>query len=187
MLIELKNLTEVMIDLAYSAVIFNNRDIAEEVRRMEERVDDLWLKFDLHVLSLMTGSKKKSEFLSLLRIGIASESIADAAYQIAETVLKGTPHPIFPTIETETEETITMVKVIRNSPFIKKTLEELDLSGRYGHRVIAINRKGKWVYCPRKDIMVESGDILITRGYAAGRKIVEDLAAAKVREFPASS
>ena len=39
MLLELKDTSELMIDLAYSSLLYNNREIAEEVFQMEEALD----------------------------------------------------------------------------------------------------------------------------------------------------
>jgi uncharacterized protein with PhoU and TrkA domain len=40
-LVELKDTSELMIDLAYSSVLLNSRELAEEVQRLEEYVDKL--------------------------------------------------------------------------------------------------------------------------------------------------
>ena len=40
-LTEMKDLSEIMIDLAYSAALFHNRGLAEEVLELEKRVDYL--------------------------------------------------------------------------------------------------------------------------------------------------
>ena len=34
-LIEMKNMSELMVDLAFSAVLFNNKELAEEVLKLE--------------------------------------------------------------------------------------------------------------------------------------------------------
>ena len=41
MLLELKDTSELMIDLAYSSLLYNNREIAEEVFQMEEALDEM--------------------------------------------------------------------------------------------------------------------------------------------------
>ena len=50
-LVELKDTSEMMMDLAYSALLLNSRYLAEEVRLLEERVDRLHTEFELLVLS----------------------------------------------------------------------------------------------------------------------------------------
>ena len=43
-LIEMKDMSELMVDLAYSAVLFNNKDAAEEVLTLENRLNSHFLK-----------------------------------------------------------------------------------------------------------------------------------------------
>lgn len=40
-LIQMKDISELMIDLAYSSALFNNKELAEEVMALESKVDDL--------------------------------------------------------------------------------------------------------------------------------------------------
>ena len=40
-LIEMKNMSELMVDLAYSAVLFNSKDAAEEVLKLENKVNSM--------------------------------------------------------------------------------------------------------------------------------------------------
>jgi uncharacterized protein with PhoU and TrkA domain len=182
MLTDLKNTSELMINLAYSALILNSKEVAEEVERLEEYIDDLHTKFELLSLSLQRSPEESEEFLSLMRIGSAVERIADAALQMVEAVLKGLqPHPIFPLVVEETEETITKVQVLRDSVLIGKELGEL--IDKLGQKVIAIYSKGRWIYNPRRDVAILPGDVLIVRGYAETRERLEKLASAELREL----
>ena len=45
--VELKNTSELMIDLAYSSLMLNSKELAEEVQRLEERMDKLHTDFEL--------------------------------------------------------------------------------------------------------------------------------------------
>ena len=40
-LIEMKKMSELMVDLAYSAVLFNSKDAAEEVLKLENKVNSM--------------------------------------------------------------------------------------------------------------------------------------------------
>ena len=40
-LIEMKNMSELMVDLSYSAVLFNSKDAAHEVLKLENRINRL--------------------------------------------------------------------------------------------------------------------------------------------------
>lgn len=183
-LAELKDTSELMIDLAYSALIFNSKEIAEEVERLEEHVDTLHTRFELMVLSMPHAPEEADEALSLVRLSLATEEIADAAAQIVQPVLKGIePHPILAVVVNEAEETITRVTVAKGSILAGKALRDLDLPSNTGMRVIAIRRRQKWVYSPSGRTVIMPEDILIARGYAEGKAVLEGLAAGEIREL----
>ena len=50
-LVKLKNTSEMMIDIAYSAVLLNSRYLAEEVQLLEEQMDQLHIDFQCRALS----------------------------------------------------------------------------------------------------------------------------------------
>jgi uncharacterized protein with PhoU and TrkA domain len=71
--VELKNTSELMIDLAYSSLMLNSKDIAEEVERLEEYVDKLHTDFELLALTSDFKKEEASGFLGLIRLGVATE------------------------------------------------------------------------------------------------------------------
>jgi len=107
MLVELKDTSELMLDLAYSSILLNSKELAEEVQALEEHVDKLHTDFELLVLSAGISPRESENFLGLIRIGVVTENIADAAAQIAEVVLRGIePHPVLALAIEEAEETV---------------------------------------------------------------------------------
>jgi len=170
--VELKDTSELMIDLAYSSLLLNSRELAEEVQRLEEYVDKLHTAFELLVLSSKFKEEEARGFLGLIRLGVVTEKIADAAAEIAEVVLRGIePHPVLKITITEAEETVTHVYVAENSRLVNKTLREARIPEETGMWVLAIKRGDKCLR-PKPDSKIEVGDILIASGYAEG---VEDL------------
>ncbi|UCF44781.1 MAG: PhoU family transcriptional regulator [Candidatus Bathyarchaeota archaeon] len=170
--VELKNTSELMIDLAYSSLMLNSGDLAEEVERLEEYMDKLHTDFEL--LALTSGFRKEeaSGFLGLIRLGVATEKIADAAAEMAEVVLRGIePHPVLKLAIREAEETVAQACVTENSPLINKTLKEARVHEETGMWVLAIKR-GEKSLRPKSDTIIQLGDLLIASGYAEG---VEDL------------
>jgi uncharacterized protein with PhoU and TrkA domain len=171
-MVELKDTSELMIDLAYSALMLNSKELAEEVERLEESVDQLHTEFEL--LALTSGFKKEeaSGFLGLIRIGVATERIADAAAEMAEVVLRGIkPHPVLTLAIREAEETVVQVCVSASSPLVNKTLKEARLGEETGMWILVIKRGGKPIR-PKGDSRIQEGDILVASGYAEG---VDDL------------
>jgi len=130
---ELKNTSELMMDLAYSSLLLDNKSLAEEVQRLEEYVDKLHTEFELLVLSSKFKKEEARGFLGLIRLGVVTEKIADAAAEIAEVVLRGIkPHPILKLAIKEAEETVTHVQVTEKSPLVNKTLREAKIPEETG-------------------------------------------------------
>jgi uncharacterized protein with PhoU and TrkA domain len=170
--VELKDTSELMINLAYSALLLNNRELAEEVQRLEEYVDQLHTNFELLALTSDFKKEEASGFLGLIRLGVATEKIADAAAEMAEVVLRGVePHPVLKLAIKEAEETVTQACVTGSSPLIDKTLKEARVHEETGMWILAI-RRGEKTLRPRADSKIQAGDILIASGYANG---VDDL------------
>ncbi|MGD0159188.1 MAG: TrkA C-terminal domain-containing protein [Candidatus Bathyarchaeia archaeon] len=171
-LVELKDTSELMIDLAYSSLFLKSRELAEEVQRLEEHMDKLHTDFELLVLQSEFKKEEAKGFLGLIRLGVATEKIADAAAQISEVVLRGIePHPVLQLSIREAEETVAYVTVAKDSPLANKTLAEARIPEETGMWILAIRRGNKSVR-PKPDTKIEVGDVLIASGYAEG---VEDL------------
>jgi uncharacterized protein with PhoU and TrkA domain len=161
-----------MIDLAYSSLMLNSKELAEEVQRLEEYMDQLHTDFELLALTSDFKKEEASGFLGLIRLGVATEKIADAAAEMAEVVLRGIePHPVLKLAIREAEETVTQACVSAGSSLINKTLKQVRVHEETGMWVLAIKR-GEKSLRPKTDTKIEVGDVLIASGYAEG---VEDL------------
>jgi uncharacterized protein with PhoU and TrkA domain len=166
--VELKDTSETMMDLAYSSLLLNSKDLAEEVERLEERVDQLHTEFELLALKSDFKKEEASGFLGLIRLGVATEKIADAAAEMAEVVLRGVePHPVLKLTIKEAEETVTQACVTQDSKLVGKTLKEARVHEETGMWVLIIKRGEKCIR-PRADSRIETGDVLIASGYSEG-------------------
>jgi len=175
--VDLKDTSELMIDLAYSSLLLNSRELAEEVQKLEEYMDKLHTEFELLVLSSKFKKEEAKGFLGLIRLGVVTEKIADAAAQIAEVVLRGLePHPVLKLAIEEAEETITYVQVAENSMLANKTLKDARIPEETGMWVLAIKRGDKCIR-PKPDSKIQAGDVLIASGYAEGEDDLKKLAA----------
>jgi len=174
--VELKDTSELMIDLAYSSVLLNSRELAEEVQRLEECVDNLHTDFELLVLSSKFQKEDVRGLLGLIRLGVVAEKIADSAYEIVAPVLRGiVPHPVLKLVLEEAEETVTYVQVAENSPLVNKTLQEAQIPDETGMWVLAIRRADRCMR-PRRESIILAGDFLIASGYAEGEEDLMKLA-----------
>ena len=170
-MVDLKDTSELMIDLAYSALMLNSRDLADEVQKLEEYVDKMHTEFELLALTSDFKKEEASGLLGLIQIGVATEQIADAAAEMAEVVLRGIePHPVLTLAIKEAEETVAQACVSADSPLVNKTLKEARVGEDTGMWVLVIKRGGKPLR-PKGDTRIQVGDILVASGYSEG---VED-------------
>jgi len=179
MLVELKDTSELMMDLAYSSILMNCKELANEVQELEERMDNLHTEFELLVLSRCIKPEESRHFLGLIRLGVVTEKIADAAAQIAEVVLRGLePHSVLRLAIKEAEETVTHAQVSKKSSLVGKSLREAQLHEETGMWVLAIRRGEKWLR-PKPDAVIDADDVLIASGYSGGEEKLKKLASAE--------
>jgi len=176
---DMKNMSELMVGLSYSAVMFDSKEIAEEVRDLEESMDRMKDELEISVIEAARGITNKSNFdelRGLLHIAISSEIISDAAYEIADVVLRDIQlHPVFSASIRESDEVILKLDA-KNEDIFGKTLKELKIETRTGMFILAIRRKdGKWVYNPAGDAEIKKGDLLIMRGPKEGEEKIKEI------------
>ncbi|AEH25080.1 potassium channel family protein [Pyrococcus yayanosii] len=169
-LIEMKNISSLMVDLAFSSVMYNSDDIADEVYLLEEKMDELTLRVKKLALKAAKNVDDPESLLSIIEMATINEQIGDSAYEIADIVLRNVePHPIIRKIMHDVEEEIGRVKVNKGSILIGKSLKQLKLPTKVGVRLIAIKRDGKYIYNPSRDEVIREGDILIAVGSGIDR------------------
>ncbi len=174
-LVELKDTSELMMDMAYSALLLNSHQLAEEVLELEDRMDRLHTEFELMVLSAKNGTQEAKGLLGLIRMGVVTERIADAAAEIAEVVIRsGEPHPVLRMMIQDAEETVERVVIPESSPLVGKTLKDAKIPEGTGMWVLVIRRGDKWMR-PRPYTRIEVGDVVIVSGYAEGEEDFKNL------------
>jgi uncharacterized protein with PhoU and TrkA domain len=164
-----------MLDLAYSSLLLNSQEIAQEVQDLEGYMDELHTDFELLVLSSGFNPQESKDFLGLIRLGVVAEQIADAAAELAEVVLrKLEPHPILKIAIEEAEETVASAQISENSSLNGKTLRAASIADKTGMWVLVIKRGNSWIR-PRPSTTIRAGDTLIVSGYAEGEEDFERL------------
>ena len=166
-----------MVDLAYSSVLFQNKDAAEEVLNLENRVNGLNYEIKKESLLAARSVEDAEKLTVLLEVAEAAESIANAAKDLADITLKGMePHPVLKMAMADSETNIYRITVKPESDIVNKTLGDLFLSNITGMRVISIRRNKNWIYGPDKHTMILGDDVLIVKGTEAGYEILKKLA-----------
>ncbi|MCL7411228.1 MAG: potassium channel protein [Methanosarcinaceae archaeon] len=177
-IVDMKNMAELSIGLAYSALLFDNEDIAHEVRALESEMDSMKNELQHWVLETAKHVPDVNQLRGLLHLANASEAISDAAYSVADTVLRDIDlHPIITLAVRGSDEVITRIQVDACSPIVEKSFSELNLETETGVHVMAIKRADRWVYSPGSKTVVQIGDILIARGSHTGEEALMEMCA----------
>jgi len=183
-LTEMKDLSEIMIDLAYSAALFHSRELAEEVLELEERVDYLAYILDMNAMLAARDAEDAESLIGVTKVAAATDKISDAAADIASIVLQEIGvHPIVREAFQKVEEQLARARVEPDSIFAKKKLEELELAAKIGADIIAIRRHKEWIINPNEEEMIDEGDVLIARGSPSGIDAVKKLAEGTSKEL----
>jgi uncharacterized protein with PhoU and TrkA domain len=184
LLVEMKNLSELMIDLAYSAALFNDKELAEDVIELERRIDTLAYLLDMEIMIAARDAKDAETLIGVSTVAAAADKISDAAADIAAIVTRNIGiHPIIGEIFEKVEERLMKATIKEGSVIAGKRIDELDLAARMGVDIIAIRRNKDWILDPDETERVFLGDILITRGAPMGIKEFKDLAEGRLTKL----
>uniref|UniRef100_UPI0026170CF5 potassium channel family protein n=1 Tax=Thermococcus sp. TaxID=35749 RepID=UPI0026170CF5 len=159
--VEMKNTAELMVDLAYSAVLFREKEMAEEVLELEEYLDILNYNLTVRAVLAARNIKEAEQITSILQMARSIDEISDAAADLAKMTLEEKLHPLVTEVILESEETIGKAVVSPDSDLVGRTLDELDLPANTGTWVIAIRRGKRWIFNPDEDTKIFPNDTLI--------------------------
>jgi uncharacterized protein with PhoU and TrkA domain len=177
LIIEMKNLSELSVGLAYTALLFNNKEVAHEVVALDSTLDDMRYDLDLWVLEAARKIEDVRHLRGLLYMSSFAQAISDSAHSIADVLLRDIEiPPIFKRIVRESDEIITRMTVTPSSPLVGRTLKEMSLATVTGMVVLAIKHGDRWVYRPGKSVRLQSGDTIIAKGRRDGECRLYELA-----------
>lgn len=178
MVLDMKNLSELGVGLAYSAVFFNSEDLAREVVKIESRMDYMQAQLELWVLKAARKGSEPDRLRGLLHLSQSSETISDAAHEMSEIVNREIDtHPVLGLMIKESDEVVASVEVGEGSDLEGRGLGELSLETETGTFVMAVERNGRWKLDPSGDTNLRAGDVLIARGSRESEKRLRGLAA----------
>ncbi len=179
LLVEAKDASELLIDLAYAAVFFNEEDLAEEVEKLEERMAGHLRR--LRTLAILAArSPEDAEAIeSVLWIANAIDKIGDAASDIARVVEAhlGIPDALRADLR-HADEIAGRVKVREGSQVVGASLRDLSLPTETGMWLLAIRRGRDWEFDPSGDSVVSEGDVLVFQGPEEGANLIREVAGA---------
>ena len=175
-LIEMKNLSEVAVGLAYSSLVFRDRSLAAEVRHLEDRLDEMKIRLELWVLRAAGDDVDPSRLRGLLHLGAAAEDLGDQAQQMVWLIEKSSDlHPVLHVALGDTEDIVIRIPVAESAEVAGQPLGELDLPIEPGFNVLAIERDGRYLYRPRRHVELRAGDLILANGPEEGRSALAEM------------
>jgi len=182
-LIEMKNLSEVAVGLAYSALLYNDAVLAREVVAIEDEMDEMRYRLERWVLLAAAHVEDPPRLRGMLHLAIAAEAISDGAQEMVWMVEKGEEiHPVLSAAVEESDEVVIKLTVAPGSPADGKTLGELQLETETGMFVLAVNRGGRWTYRPRDTYTLRAGNSLLVTGAPEGLEPLAELFGLELEE-----
>ncbi len=171
LLIDMKNVSEAAVGLAYSALVLGDRGLAAEVRHLESRLDEMHDRLETWVLRAAADDDDPSPLRGLLHLAQASEDIGDQASQMVALVESGDDiHPVLGVALADADEVVVHVPVADGSEAEGATLARLGLDIAPGYNVLAIKRSGVYRHRPRGSDVLSAGDEVIASGPDEGRE-----------------
>jgi uncharacterized protein with PhoU and TrkA domain len=176
LVVELKNVSEVAVGLAYAAIMLRDVSLAAEVGVIEDTSDELFHQLEGWVLRAAKELDDPEELRGMLHLAAASERIVDAAQSMCRIVEDdSTPHPIIAAALSESGEIVADAIVAAGSQLEGRSLGEVKLHTQTGMEVLAVHRAGRWTYRPRRAFVLHTDDRLLALGPEEG--------APRLREF----
>jgi uncharacterized protein with PhoU and TrkA domain len=175
-LVEMKNVSEVSVGLAYSALVLRDQGLAAEVNHLEDRLDEMKERLELWVLRAAHEHLDPSPLRGLVHLAQAAEEIGDAAQQMVWLVEEEEElHPILALALGDSDEVVVGVPVAPGSAADGRSLAQLCLEIETGFYLLAIRRAGRHLYRPRPSVVLQAGDELIATGPDEGHRLLAEI------------
>jgi len=93
LLTEMKDISEVIVDLAYASLMFDSREIREEVKHLESNMDTMNYEIRIKAMLASRTPEDAIQLSGLLQVASAAEAISNAAGErgLSSHSCSGTP------------------------------------------------------------------------------------------------
>ncbi|MEM4717999.1 MAG: potassium transporter TrkA [Desulfurococcaceae archaeon] len=180
-LVDIKDCTVLMLDLAHYVLMEHSKELMEEVEDLEIQID--WMHMEtISLLRDLAVRIDPDTFIGLITLLKELEDIADASEAISkipslQEEFPGEYRELFSKVFESIGERVKTITTNRSIDL--HTIEHF--LRKYGGRVLAVKTKDSWIAYPfAKDISLKQGDRLIVVFPAEFSEEVDKLIAAKV-------
>lgn len=162
LIVEMKDLASLAIDLGFSALLLQDKKLAEKTVELEEEMDLRQYQIQAKCMMAASSPKESIGLVSVLRMASAVEDISNAVKELTDIILKGIPpHPIIAEALKSASRGVDYIKVRKDSKIVGKTMKEVT-AGKA--TVIGLKRNEVWEYLPKVETRIEGGDTVVVSG-----------------------
>ncbi len=178
-ILKMKNMSELMIDLAYSAVFLRDIEIASEVESMYRELRS----FEKDTLKLIFKIREpEEERVFMIDIMDTIGELAHSALRLADLAKSKSYPSIIKDVLSATDKRTIIIRIAPHSVYANKTIEESEIKTKTGAQLVGIKRDHRWIFKIEKTMRLLPEDEVLAVGdkkadelfkkYATGSKYV---------------
>ena len=163
---EMKQNIDLMIDLAYCAIKFGSKELADETYEIEKRIHELTFLLNVQIIQTHTGGFKQAKKLEpIVIMGYSIDKISDALSDIARVIYINNDISYFVQLFNDLSyvpEPIVKIIVNKGCEFIGQVRRDIHFRSKHGVDIITIRRENTWHFDKNETILLN--DILFVKG-----------------------
>ncbi len=159
----MKNISEIMIDLAYYSVIYSDETLVEEILNLGDYVDRLELQLMMQAAIATRSADDAEKMLSIFLLSRSVAKISDATEEIAK-ISKTKLSLKFPVHARGMDNVVCRVRVSPSGWADGRSLGELFGKLKRVLNVLLVKSGDKWILEPDAKFVLKAGDILFAVG-----------------------
>jgi len=184
LLTEMKDTSDLMVDLAYAALLYENDELANLVHDLEKKMDELMYTIRIMAAVAARNVKEANKITGILQVASSAEAISNATGDMADLITMDIGiHPVIKDALRAADEKIIKLEVSAGSALDGRALHDVRLPSSIGVWVMAIKRENKWIAPITKEIQILAGDELVAKGPLYGMKIFCQMAGSAPESF----
>ena len=165
LLTQMKDTSELTLDLAWAAIAFDSQAFADEVSSLNLEMDRLLYEIRIAVMLAARDREGAEQLAGLLQVAGAAEGLAEAADELAQLLDTDLSQRLeLPFMLRKADESIRTVSMPVDSPVAGQTLRALEVETHTGCRVVAVLRAQRWTFGLEAEARLLAGDVMMVRG-----------------------
>ncbi len=162
---ELKDLSQIMMSLAFCSIFFKDETLYKEISKLDDRID-LLKSYLIMQASLATRDREDAEkMLSVFDMAISVDKISEVSKDLAELAHNKLHIEIGEYVYTNSPTNFIYSLEIRGeSPFKGLQIKEIyDVVGEF-FDILAVRRGDKYILSPEEELILLEGDVVYVKG-----------------------